>query len=129
MHLKADINYGKLWNCPSILAFVLLTVCFMQTNQIQQCSKVLVTLFLVVRSLTKWNCWPCHTLHSFFGSQCGTPGSLGFVVEKVAGFSPSILVFLHTHSSSGAGTVDLFETAVPKGPFLTRLQKKKGTDS
>jgi hypothetical protein len=49
----------------SVLAFVLLILCFMQTSHIQQCSKVLMALFLVVNSHIKWNCCPCHTLDSF----------------------------------------------------------------
>jgi hypothetical protein len=50
---------------------------------------------------------------------------VGFVVEKVAGFSPSVLVFLHTHSASGAGTVGLFEIAIPRDPFSPSYKGKR----
>lgn len=58
-------------------------------------------------------------LRQFLASQCGGPGSVEFVVEKVAGFS---FILIHHR----AGTVGLFETAVPSDPFLPDCKGKRG---
>lgn len=65
-------------------------------------------------------------LKQCLASQYGGPGSVRFVVEKVAGFSPRIFVSLHTHSYWYSKP--LWDSST-KGSFLTWLQKTKGADA